>query len=171
MMPYRSWVEISRAQISENFRAIRRAVGPDTQVMPVVKADAYRHGAVEVSKTLEADGARWFAVSNTEEGVTLREAGIQARILVMADFLPFTREAMLAHHLTPVIHSLEDLAELDRLAQKKGVRSPYHLKVDTGMGRLGVAPDAGQIASAIGNAKHAEFEGLMTHFASAANYE
>ncbi len=171
MKPYRSWVEISRAQISENFAAIRRAVGPDTQVMPVVKADAYRHGAVEVSRTLEADGARWFAVSNTEEGVVLREAGIKARILVMADFLPFTREAMLAHNLTPVIHSLEDLAELDRLAQKRGERSPFHLKVDTGMGRLGVPPDAARIVSAIENAKYVEFEGLMTHFASAANYE
>ncbi|MFL6448905.1 MAG: alanine racemase [Bryobacteraceae bacterium] len=171
MKPYRSWVEISRAQISENFAAIRRAVGPDTQVMPVVKADAYRHGAVEVSKTLEADGARWLAVSNTEEGVVLREAGIKARILVMADFLPFTRETMLAHHLTPVIHSLEDLADLDGLAEKRGERSAYHLKVDTGMGRLGVAPDAARIASAVANAKHVDFEGLMTHFASAANYE
>src|SRR3954467_14694743 len=169
--PYRSWVEISRAQISENFAAIRQAVGPDTQVMPVVKADAYRHGAVEVSRILEADGARWLAVSNTEEGVVLREAGIKARILVMADFLPFTRGAMLAHNLTPVIHALEDLAELDRLARKKGERSPYHLKVDTGMGRLGVSPNPARIVSAIMDAKHVEFEGLMTHFASAANYE
>lgn len=171
MKPYRSWVEISRAQISENFAAIRRAVEPDTQVMPVVKADAYRHGAVEVSRILEADGARWLAVSNTEEGVVLREAGVKARILVMADFLPFTREAMLAHHLTPVIHSLEDLAELDRLAQSKGERSRYHLKVDTGMGRLGVAPDPSRIVAAVANAKHVDFEGLMTHFASAGNYE
>src|SRR3954453_20401834 len=168
MKPYRSWVEISRAQISENFAAIRRAVGPDTQVMPVVKADAYRHGAVEVSRILEADGARWLAVSNTEEGVVLREAGIKARFLVMADFLPFTREAMLAHNLTPVIHSLEDLAELDRLAQRRGKKSPHHLKLDTGMGRLGIHPDAAAVVSAIQTAKHVEFEGLMTHFASAA---
>jgi alanine racemase len=171
MKPYRSWVEISRAQISENFAAIRRAVGPDTQVMPVVKADAYRHGAVEVSRILEADGARWLAVSNTEEGVVLREAGVKARILVMADFLPFTREAMLAHDLTPVIHSLEDLSDLDRLAQNRGKKSPYHLKVDTGMGRLGVLPDPARIVSAIANAPHVDLEGLMTHFASAGNYE
>src|SRR3954468_269302 len=133
MKPYRSWVEISRAQISENFAAIRQAVGPETQVMPVVKADAYRHGAVEVSRTLEADGARWFAVSNTEEGIVLREAGIRARILVMADFLAFTRQAMLTHNLTPVILSLGDLAELDRWAQKRGERSPFHPKIDPGM--------------------------------------
>lgn len=171
MMPYRSWVEISRARISENFAAIRRAVGPDVEVMPVVKADAYRHGAVEVSKTLESDGARWLAVSSTDEGVILRESGIKARILVMADFLPFTRETMLAQHLTPVIHCLRDLAELDRLARNRGQRSPYHLKIDTGMGRLGVSPDVARIVSAIENARHLDFEGLMTHFASAANYE
>ena len=71
--PYRSWVEVSRAQISANFNAIRKVVGPRIEVMPVVKADAYRHGAIEVSRTLEGQGARWLAVSNTEEGVSLRD--------------------------------------------------------------------------------------------------
>jgi alanine racemase len=170
MKPYRSWVEISRRQISANFNAIREAVGPDVEVMPVVKADAYRHGAVEVSRTLEEQGANWLAVSNTDEGIILRDAGLRSRILVMADFLPFTREAALAHNLTPVIHSFEDLQTLDRMAADRGERSSYHLKVDTGMGRLGVAPDVRRIADAILAAKNVEFEGLMTHFASAANY-
>ena len=169
--PYRSWVEVSRAQISANFNAIRKVVGPRIEVMPVVKADAYRHGAVEVSRTLEEQGARWLAVSNTEEGIALREAGIKARILVMADFLPFTRDAMFGYNLTPVIHSLQDLAEFDRLAASRGKRSPYHLKLDTGMGRLGVRANAETIGDAILRAQHAELEGLMTHFASAANYQ
>src|SRR3982751_6653126 len=140
-LPYRSWVEISRGQIAANFQAVRMVVGPDVEVMPVVKADAYRHGAVEVSRILEEQGTRWLAVSSTEEGVVLRNAGIKARILVMADFLPFTREAMLEHELTPVIHSLEDLAELDRLAIQRGPKIRYHLKLDTGMGRLGIRWD------------------------------
>src|SRR5437660_12706088 len=93
---YRSWIEISLKQIAQNFCAIRDVVGPGVEIMPVVKADAYRHGAVEVSRVLEGQGARWLAVSNTEEGVALRDAGLQSRIVVMADFLPFTREAMLA---------------------------------------------------------------------------
>jgi alanine racemase len=169
--PYRSWVEVSRVQISANYNAIRKVVGPRIEVMPVVKADAYRHGAIEVSRTLEEHGARWLAVSNTEEGVSLRDAGIKARILVMADFLPFTREAMLAYDLTPVIHSLEDLAELDRLAASRGQKCRYHLKLDTGMGRLGVRSDAEIISEAIRRAQYAELEGLMTHFASAANYQ
>lgn len=169
--PYRSWVEVSRSQIAANFNAIRKVVGPRVEVMPVVKADAYRHGAIEVSRTLEEQGARWLAVSNTEEGVSLREAGIKARILVMADFLPFTRDTMLAHDLTPVIHSLEDLAEFDQLAAARNRRYRYHLKLDTGMGRLGVRAGADAVGEAILRARHAELEGLMTHFASAGDYQ
>jgi alanine racemase len=164
-------VEVSRAQIAANFKAIRRVVGPGVEVMPVVKADAYRHGAIEVSRVLEQQGARWLAVSNTEEGVVLREAGVKARILVMADFLPFTREAMLAHGLTPVIHSLEDIAELNRLATARGERCRYHLKIDSGMSRLGVRSAAAAIAEEILAATNVDLEGLMTHFASAANYQ
>ena len=71
----RSWVEVSLRQIRANFRAVRALVGESVEVMPVVKADAYRHGAVEVSRALEAEGARWLAVSNVEEGVALRRSG------------------------------------------------------------------------------------------------
>lgn len=169
--PYRCWVEISRDQIASNFRAIQAAVGPETDVMPVVKADAYRHGAVEVSRTLQNEGARWLAVSNTEEGVVLRDAGIGCRILVMADFLPYTRETMLDRELTPVLHSLQDVAALDRLAEARGEQIAFHLKVDTGMGRLGVRPDAHAILEAVRGAHNLRLEGVMTHFASAGNYE
>jgi alanine racemase len=170
-LPYRCWVEVSRSQIAANFRAFHNAVGPGVEVMAVVKADAYRHGAIEVSRTLEENGVNWLAVSSAEEGIALRDAGIHARILVMADFLPFTREAMLAYGLTPVIHSLEDLAELNRLASVREERVQCHLKVDTGMGRLGIRADAATIAEAILAATNVEVEGLMTHFASAANYQ
>ncbi len=169
-LPYRSWVEVSREQIAANFESIRKVVGPTVEVMPVVKADAYRHGAVEVSRVLESQGARWLAVSNTDEGIALRDAGIRARILVMADFLPFTREAMLAYNLTPVVHSLEDLAELNRLAASRSERYRCHLKIDTGMGRLGIRANAETVAKAILGAQNVEVEGLMTHFASSANY-
>ena len=170
-LPYRSWVEVSRQQIARNFATIREAVGPDVEVMPVVKADAYRHGAVEVSRTLQAHGARWLAVSSCEEGMALRDAGIKARIVVLADFLPFNREAMLAHDLTPVIHSLDALDELNDLAAARNERVRCHLKIDTGMGRLGVRAGAPEIANAILAARYVEVEGLMTHFASAGNYQ
>jgi alanine racemase len=167
---YRSWVEISLKQIAENFRAVRDVVGPEVEVMPVVKADAYRHGAVEVSRALEAAGARWLAVSNVEEGAILRDRGIATRILVMADFLPAERAGLLDYNLTPVIHSLADIAEWDRLAASRGISRDYHLKIDSGMGRLGTRAPASEILEAIGAAQHVRLEGLMTHFASAANY-
>jgi|SRR5579871_6456061 len=167
---HRSWVEISLQQIVDNYRAVCGVVGPRVEVMPVVKADAYRHGAVEVSRALLGAGARWLAVSNVEEGAILRDRGIQARILVMADFLPAERAGLIEYHLTPVIHSLPDIAEWDRLAAASGAPREYHLKIDSGMGRLGTREPASSILDAIENAKHARLEGLMTHFASAANY-
>jgi alanine racemase len=168
--PYRSWVEISRSQIAANFRAVTDTVGETVEVCPVVKADAYRHGAVEVSRLLVAEGARWLAVSNVEEGVVLRQAGISSRILVMADFLPVGRIAMIEYDLTPVIHSLEDLRELDRLAGLR--RSPvrYHLKIDSGMGRLGTCAPAADISNAVRACRAVELEGLMTHFASVSDF-
>jgi alanine racemase len=167
---YRSWVEISLKQIADNFKAVRNVVGPGVEVMPVVKADAYRHGAVEVSQRLIAEGARWLAVSNVDEGAILREHGITSRILVMADFLPVERARLLDCNLTPVIHSLGDIREWNRMAGERGVVAPYHLKIDTGMGRLGTCASAREILEAVGDAKNAQLEGLMTHFASAANY-
>ena len=157
----RSWVEVSLRQIRANFRAVRALVGESVEVMPVVKADAYRHGAVAVSHALEAEGARWLAVSNVEEGCVLRQAGTQSRILVMADFLEDEREMLATNHLTPVIHSLEDLS---------AVRVPYHLKIDTGMNRLGTRAAPDEIARAVAAAP-APLEGLMTHLASSGNYE
>jgi len=91
---------------------------------------------------------------------------------VMADFLPYTRDALIEHELTPVIHSLEGLREFDRLAAARATRLRYHLKIDTGMGRLGVpCSEAAAIGEAILNARNIELEGLMTHFASAGNYQ
>lgn len=167
---HRSWVEVSLGQIAENYRCAQRVVGPAVKIAAVVKADAYRHGAVEVSRALMAEGVEWLAVSSVEEGVTLRDAGIRARILVMADFLPFERPALLEHDLTPVVHSLEDLHQLDAFAQRAGRSVPYHLKLDTGMTRLGTSAGAEAVLEAVTHARHAYLEGLMTHFASAGDY-
>ncbi|MBK5290167.1 MAG: alanine racemase [Acidobacteriia bacterium] len=180
--PHRCWIEVSRRQIACNFRAVRELVGTGVELAPVVKADAYRHGAVEVSRILAAEGTRWLAVSNVEEGVALRQAGATARILIMADVLPFELDALLACQLTPVIHSLGHLRELDE-ASGRPLSNPrktelaarpfalhYHLKIDSGLGRLGTQSSAATIASAVEGCRHAKLEGLMTHFASAADY-
>ena len=167
---HRSWVEISLGQIASNFQAVKSVVGPGVEVMPVVKADAYRHGAVEVSRALAKEGAKWLAVSSVEEGAALRDAGVTARILVTADFLPAERAGLLDYNLTPVIHSLEDIREWDALLGARGTPAPYHLKIDSGMGRLGTRAAASVIAEAVEATSHAKLEGLMTHFASSADY-
>jgi len=168
--PFRSYVSISRARIAANFRNVREAVGPDVEVAGVVKANAYGHGALEVSRILEQEGARWLAVGSVEEGIALRRAGRAARILVMAGFLPQEREALLEFDLTPAVHSLEEIAELERFAVKQGKTLRYHLKIDSGMGRLGTCACPEQIVAAIRSGASAHCEGLMTHFASAADY-
>ena len=155
----RSWVEVSLDQIAANYRAVKQTVG-QVEVMPVVKADAYRHGAIAVSHRLEEEGVRWLAVSNVEEGVRLRENGIRGRILVMADTVDAGGDAWRIYKLTPVLHSLQEIARLP-----KG--HAYHLKVDTGMGRLGARATPAEVHKAT---RGTALEGVMTHFASSADY-
>ena len=171
--PYRSYVLISREQVARNYRSVREAVGPHVEVMGVVKADAYGHGAAEVSRVLIGAGARWLAVSSVDEGVALRAAGIdtaQARILVMGGWLPYEAEALLAYDLTPAAHSLDEIAHLDTAARAAGRPLAYHLKLDTGMNRMGTNASPEAIVAAVGEAQYARLDGLMTHFASAADY-
>ncbi|MCS7024706.1 MAG: alanine racemase [Bryobacteraceae bacterium] len=158
----RCWVEISRQRLVENYERLKRTVGPRVEIMPVVKADAYRHGAVEVSRTLLGAGVRWLAVSSVDEGVALRRAQIDARILVMGGILPWEWETIRSYELTPVLHSLEEIGKVGP--------GRYHLKIDSGMGRLGTRAEVPQLASAIRQAPHAKLEGLMTHFASSADF-
>jgi alanine racemase len=162
----RSWIEVSRSAIAANFDAVKALVGPEVEVAPVVKADAYRHGAVEVARTVVSRGAGWLCVSNTDEGIALRNAGIGARILVMADSLAANLPRALDRGLTPVLHDLGDLAALESLERP----AVFHLKIDTGMGRLGVVAPPGEVARAVAACRHARLEGLMTHFASANDY-
>jgi alanine racemase len=169
--PFRSYVLVSREQIARNYRNVRAVVGPTVDVAGVVKADAYGHGALEVSRVLVAEGARWLAVSSVDEGVNLRGGGIhQTRILVMGGFLPNEADALVDYDLTPAIHSLDQIRQVDRLAHASGKPIRYHLKIDSGMGRLGTRASAGEIVATLAEARHAQLEGLMTHFASAADY-
>ena len=172
MSPFalRCWVEVSRRQIAENFHAVRALVGAGVEVMPVIKADAYRHGAVEVARVLVKQGAAWLGVASVEEGATLRQAGVSARILVMSDFIPGDRSFLVEYDLTPALHSLDSVREWDEMARKTGLPLRYHLKIDSGFGRLGTRAAAAEIAGAVLNARRARLEGLMTHFASAADY-
>ncbi len=161
----RCYVEISRSLIAANYRAVRDAVGPGTQIMGVVKANAYGHGAVEVARVLAAEGAKWLAVSSVEEGIALRRAGINCRVLIMAGVMRWEHEAIREFRLTPVAHSLDDLRRFD-----EGSALAVHLKVDTGMNRLGTRRTAAEIADAVAALRNVRVEGLLSHFASAADF-
>ncbi|MEO8367992.1 MAG: alanine racemase [Candidatus Solibacter sp.] len=169
--PFRSYVLVSRQQIARNFRNVKQVVGPNVEVAGVVKADAYGHGSLEVARVLCAEGARWLAVSSVDEGVQLRTGGIHGtRILVMGGFLPYEAEALLEYDLTPAVHSLAQMRDLDSFAATRGKPLAYHLKIDSGMGRLGTRATAAEILQAVADTPHARLEALMTHFASAADY-
>lgn len=171
MQPYRSYVLVSRDEIARNFRNVRSVVGPGIDVAGVVKADAYGHGALEVARVLVDEGARWLAVSSVDEGVHLRCGGIrQPRILVMGGFLPYEGEAVVEHHLTPVVYTFEQVKRMDTLAAGCGRPLGYHLKIDSGMGRLGTRAAVEEIVAVLSEVRQARIEGLMTHFASAADY-
>jgi len=161
----RCYVEISRSRIAANYRAVRDAVGPETQIIGVVKANAYGHGAVEVANVLAGEGAKWLAVSSVDEGVALRRAGINCRVLIMAGVMRWEHEALREFRLTPVAHSLDDLRRYD-----EGAPLEVHLKIDTGMNRLGIRGTAAEIAHAVLALRNARVEGLLSHFASAADF-
>ncbi|MEJ5370051.1 MAG: alanine racemase [Bryobacteraceae bacterium] len=166
----RTWAEISLAQIAANWHALRRAAG-GAEVCAVVKANAYGHGAVPVARRLEQEGAAWFAVSNAAEGAGLRRAGIRSRILVMGGFVPAEMDAFFEHALTPAVHSIQSLLELDQRAAALGARLAVHLKLDTGMGRLGSREELSEILAAVKALRFTELEGVMSHLASAADFE
>jgi len=134
----------------------------------VVKADAYGHGAVECARALEAEGARWLGVTSLDEAIPLREAGVQANILLMTGFWRGEESEIVRLRLTPTVWEPWHIESLDRAATALGVaQHPVHLKVDTGMGRLGVGVDQlSGVLAGLKAAKHLVLEGLSTHLAS-----
>ncbi|HSP20580.1 MAG TPA: alanine racemase, partial [Myxococcaceae bacterium] len=148
--------------------ATLRAAAPEVDTLAVVKADAYGHGAVLVSRALEAAGVRFFGVALVEEGRALREAGVRSDILVLGGAYEGAWEEMLAARMIPVVFRPEHLGALDAAARRLGTRARAHLKVDTGMGRLGVLPaDVPAYLEAARGCRSVDLEGLCSHFANA----
>jgi alanine racemase len=163
-----TWAEVSLGTLRQNFRAVQRHISPAVQVCAIVKADAYGHGAVECARALEEEGARWFGVTSLDEAIPFREAGIGGRILLMTGFWRGEEEEIIRLGLTPTIWETGQIEWFEKAATALGVsKHPIHLKVDTGMGRLGVAPeDLPRICSALKASPHLVLEGLSTHLAS-----
>jgi alanine racemase len=163
-----TWADVSLTTLRQNFRTVQKHVGAKVTVCAVVKADAYGHGAVECSRALEAEGARWLGVTSLDEAIPLREAGVRANILLMTGFWRGEESEIVRLHLTPTVWEPWHIESLERAAAALGVaQHPVHLKVDTGMGRLGVGVDQlPGVLAGLKAAKHLVLEGLSTHLAS-----
>jgi len=163
-----TWAEVSLTKLRQNFRTVQKHVGANVTVCAVVKADAYGHGAVECSRALEAEGARWLGVTSLDEAIPLREAGIEARILLMTGFWRGEESEIVRLRLTPTVWEPWHIESLEKVAATVGAGPhPVHLKVDSGMGRLGVALDKlPAVLAALKSASHLVLEGFSTHLAS-----
>ncbi len=170
------WAEVSLGALAQNLEAIRRYVNPPHEkrkaprkILSIVKGNGYGHGGPEVAKALEKAGSDWFGVTCTDEGIAVRQNGVCNPVLVLTSFVPGEESRLVEHDLTAVIHRCEQLEILNRAAARKGgkKRVPFHLKIDTGMNRLGVSStDMDCFARQLGKCKHLELTGIFSHFAS-----
>lgn len=159
--------EVRLSHLRHNLAALRRHT--KAKIWCVLKADAYGHGAKACARTLERAGADGLCVALIEEAIELREAGVNLPILVMSGYFGASRAELVHYRLTPVIHGPGQLEDLDKEAEYLGCTGvPYHLKLDTGMGRLGIPPrELSAVLREVHSCRRLTFEGLMTHFASA----
>ena len=153
--------------IARNYRRLKGHVGEEVAVIPVVKADAYGHGAVPVARRLAAEGARMFAVAIAEEGIELRRAGVSGEILLLNFSDPAAAPQLRAYGLTPALYDLEHAAGFARAASGFSSPLPVHVKFDTGMGRLGLRPeDSGAFARILRGSRLA-LKGVFAQLSSA----
>ena len=167
------WAEISLKAIANNLRVTRRHIGPKPLILAVVKSNGYGLGAVPVAKALQKAGADRFGVTCANEGIELRESGIRKPILVLTGFWPGEEKRFIDNRLTPTVTRLEDVKHLERAAKAARVKSPlkFHLKINSGMNRLGVLPsELDAFAAAFADCRHLQLEGTFTHFASAEDF-
>ena len=163
-----TWAEVSLSTLRENYRTVTKYVGSGVTVCAVVKAYAYGHGAVECSKALEEEGATWLGVTSLDEAIPLREEGIATRILLMTGFWRGEEEEIVRLDLTPTVWEIGQIELLGRAAARLGVlQQAVHLKIDSGMGRLGCTPEELHgICAVLKSSRHLKVEGFATHLAS-----
>jgi len=162
-------VEVDLNRLAANFRAIKAKVTP-ARMMPILKANAYGHGLVEVARLMESLGADYLGVAVVEEGIFLREQGIQMPVLVLGGILGNQVPHFLKYDLSITASSIEKLRQIDEVAEQLGVTAKVHLKIDTGMERIGVHYYSSEslLETAI-KCKHIDLEGVFSHFADSEN--
>lgn len=166
----RCWAEIDLDQMERNYHALRQKLKPATQMMGVVKADAYGHGAVHCARLLAGLGIQWFGVSNINEAVQLRRSGITQPILILGYTPPECAAQLAEQHITQALFSREYAQALGAAARQAGVQVEVHIKVDTGMGRIGFAPESEAdfaLLCGLQSSPQLKVTGIFTHFAVA----
>jgi alanine racemase len=173
-MPRPTIAEIDLSAIRDNLRAIRSLIGPAVEIIATVKADAYGHGAVPVARALAAEGVKQFGVALVEEGAALREAGIAGEILVLGALLPEDAPEVVRHELEAAVSDLDFARRLDEVSRRvarrgeRGRPTGVHVKLDTGLGRLGFPPERALDAfRELADLRGLRLVGAMTHFSSA----
>jgi alanine racemase len=167
-----TWAAISLDALRHNYLTLKKHLNPGARLMAVVKADAYGHGAIECARSLSSIGADWFGVGLVEEGIALREAEIARPILCLGGFWTGQAADVVKYDLTTALFRLDSAAELDASAREAGRTICFHLKIDTGMGRLGVSlAGLPEFVRALKQFDRIKLDGLMTHFAMADDAE
>ncbi|MHB8773281.1 MAG: alanine racemase [Syntrophales bacterium] len=163
---YRNWVEVDLGSFAANWAEMRRLVGPAVKIMQVVKADAYGHGAIEISNAALENGAACLGVANADEGVQLRVSGITAPIVILSPATGSEIDQIIKYTLTPSVSDLGFARDLQKRAKKAGIRAAIHCEVDTGMGRGGtMQAEACRVIGEIAGLPNLCIEGIFTHFA------
>ena len=163
-----TWAEIDLNHLAANFKLVKQRVSPVARVMAVVKANAYGHGAVACARRLVNEGVDWFGVALPEEGIDLRSAGITKSLLCLGGFWPGQATACIQHQLTPVVYRLDMIEAFNQAALNAGVVADVHVKVDTGMGRLGIRFDQlSEFLVALDLFRNVRIDGIMSHLAAA----
>jgi alanine racemase len=164
--------EINLANLAFNFNSAKKFIGENINYMAVVKADGYGHGAVQCAKKLESVGVEWFGVALPEEGLKLRSHKIKSPILCLGGFWSGQEKLLIEENLTPVIYRLELAENFNKAAQEKRVVVNVHIKIDTGMGRVGFRFDeVKNFVERLKSFENLNIQGIMTHFAAADNLQ
>lgn len=165
---WRSWCRIRLGAIRSNLAYVRKLVGPGVAVMPMVKADAYGHGILQVAQVFQEEEVNMIGCANALEGRSLREAGIQTPILLLSGVVPDELKTIIDYGLTVTVSSLSEAAQVEKVAELLDASADVHVKVDTGMGRLGCHPDeSGILLSYVQQARRLNLKGFYTHYACA----
>jgi alanine racemase len=176
------WAEVKLGALASNLRSIQRHLEKQSRasgsraklpkILAVVKANAYGHGAVPVARALAKAGAEWFGVTCSAEGIELREGGLRKPVLLLTGFWPGEEKRIIKNRLTPTVTRCEQLQLLERAAARSGREPfPFHLKIDSGMNRLGISPsDIPCFARTLADCPHLLLQGIFTHFASSEEF-